>query len=49
MKAASEEVSQALENAGQKINFDGKPIRLNPMHLNDLPVLGELVVLHFLH
>ncbi|XP_004580840.2 cytochrome P450 7A1 [Ochotona princeps] len=43
MKAASEEVSQALENAGQKISFDGKPIRLNPIQLNDLPVLDSII------
>lgn len=49
MKAATEEVNKTLENAGQKISFDGSPICLNQMQLNAMPVLGMLTVLHFIH
>lgn len=49
MKAATEEVNKTLENAGQKISFDGSPICLNQMQLNDMPVLGMLTMLHFIY
>lgn len=42
MKAATEEVNKTLENAGQKVSFEGNPICLNSMQLNDMPVLGML-------
>ncbi|KAM6171821.1 cytochrome P450 7A1 [Erethizon dorsatum] len=43
MKAAAEEVNKALENAGQPLGFAGKPIHLNQMQLNDLPVLDSII------
>ncbi|XP_044100415.1 cytochrome P450 7A1 [Neovison vison] len=43
MKAATEEVNKTLENAGQKISFDGSPICLNQMQLNDMPVLDSII------
>ncbi|XP_006877024.1 PREDICTED: cholesterol 7-alpha-monooxygenase-like [Chrysochloris asiatica] len=43
MKAATEEVNKTLENAGQKISFDGDPICLNQMQLNDMPVLDSII------
>lgn len=48
MKAATEEVNKTLENAGQKVSFEGGPICLNQMQLNDMPVLGMLTMLHFI-
>lgn len=48
MKAATEEVNKTLENAGQKISFDDKPICLNQMQLNDMPVLGMHNLLHYI-
>lgn len=44
MEAASEEVQKALEKAGQQLSFEGKPVHLSQMQLNDLPVLGGLPV-----
>uniref|UniRef100_A0A8C9ARN9 Cholesterol 7-alpha-monooxygenase n=1 Tax=Prolemur simus TaxID=1328070 RepID=A0A8C9ARN9_PROSS len=43
MKAATEEVNKTLENAGQKISFEGSLICLNRMQLNDLPVLDSII------
>ncbi|XP_003793722.1 cholesterol 7-alpha-monooxygenase [Otolemur garnettii] len=43
MKAATEEVNRTLEKAGQKISLQGKPICLNQMQLNDLPVLDSII------
>lgn len=43
LKAATEEVNKALEDADQKINFEGKPIHLNQMQLNDMPVLDSII------
>ncbi|XP_037363920.1 cytochrome P450 7A1 [Talpa occidentalis] len=43
MKAATEEVNKTVENAGQKINFEGNPIYLNQMELNDMPVLDSII------
>ncbi|XP_047418970.1 cytochrome P450 7A1 [Sciurus carolinensis] len=43
MKAATEEVNKVLENAGQKLSFEGNPIYLNQMQLNDLPVLDSII------
>lgn len=40
MKAATEEVQKTLENAGEKINLDGKCISLNRKQLDNMPVLG---------
>lgn len=42
MKAATEEVNEILKSAGQKVSLDDKPICLNQMQLNDMPVLGML-------
>ncbi|XP_008056595.1 cholesterol 7-alpha-monooxygenase [Carlito syrichta] len=43
MKAATEEVNKTLESAGQKISFEGSPICLNQMQLNNLPVLDSII------
>ncbi|XP_074141496.1 cytochrome P450 7A1 isoform X1 [Sminthopsis crassicaudata] len=43
MKAATEEVRKTLENSGQKISFEGKPISLSQMQLNDMPVLDSII------
>ncbi|XP_004697626.1 cytochrome P450 7A1 [Echinops telfairi] len=43
MKAAIEEVNKTLENAGQKISFEGNPVCLNQMQLNDMPVLDSII------
>ncbi|XP_066228558.1 cytochrome P450 7A1 [Saccopteryx leptura] len=43
MKAAIEEVNKTLENAGQKVSFEDKPISLNQMQLNDMPVLDSII------
>lgn len=43
MKAATEEVNKTLENAGQKVSFDGSPVHLNQIQLDNMPVLGVLV------
>ncbi|XP_039725255.1 cytochrome P450 7A1 isoform X2 [Pteropus medius] len=43
MKAATEEVNKTLENAGQKVSFEGNPICLNSMQLNDMPVLDSII------
>ncbi|KAM9626397.1 cytochrome P450 7A1 [Trichechus inunguis] len=43
MKAATDEVNRTLENAGQKISFEGNPICLNQMQLNDMPVLDSII------
>lgn len=40
MKAASEEVSGALQSAGQELSSGGSAIYLDQVQLNDLPVLG---------
>lgn len=48
MKAATEEVNKTLENAGQKISFEGNAICLTQVQLNDMPVLGMLTTLHFI-
>ncbi|XP_023573454.1 cholesterol 7-alpha-monooxygenase [Octodon degus] len=42
-KAAAEEVNKALENAGQQRSFESKPIHLNQVQLNDLPVLDSII------
>lgn len=49
MKAATEEVTKTLENAGQKISFEDNAICLTQVQLNDMPVLGMLTMLHFIH
>ncbi|XP_036884480.1 cytochrome P450 7A1 [Sturnira hondurensis] len=43
VKAATEEVNKTLENVGQKISFDNKPICLNQTQLNDMPVLDSII------
>ncbi|KAM9197983.1 cytochrome P450 7A1 [Dugong dugon] len=43
MKAATDEVNRTLENAGQKISFEGNSICLNQMQLNDMPVLDSII------
>ncbi|XP_008829053.1 cholesterol 7-alpha-monooxygenase [Nannospalax galili] len=43
MKAASEEVNEALQNAGQKLSAEGNLIYLDQMQLNDLPVLDSII------
>ncbi|XP_003464463.3 cytochrome P450 7A1 [Cavia porcellus] len=43
MEAASEEVQKALEKAGQQLSFEGKPVHLSQMQLNDLPVLDSII------
>lgn len=43
MKAASEEVNAALENAGQQPGFESSPVHLNQTQLNDLPVLDSII------
>lgn len=48
MKAATEEVNKTLENAGQNVSLEGKPICLNQMQLNDMPVLGMLNLLRYI-
>lgn len=45
MRAASEEVSGALQNAGQELSSGGSAIYLDQVQLNDLPVLGVLAML----
>lgn len=45
MKAASEEVNKTLEKAGQKISLEDKPIYLNQIELDSMPVLGGFGVL----
>lgn len=40
MKAATEEVKNTLEDAGEKISLDGKYISLNRKQLDNMPVLG---------
>ncbi|XP_013375562.1 PREDICTED: cholesterol 7-alpha-monooxygenase [Chinchilla lanigera] len=42
MKAAAEEVSKALESSGQ-LGVGGRPVRLNQMQLNALPVLDSII------
>lgn len=49
MKAASEEVTGALQSAGQKPSPEGNAIYLDQMQLNDLPVLGVLPMLPLSH
>ncbi|XP_006899296.1 PREDICTED: cholesterol 7-alpha-monooxygenase-like [Elephantulus edwardii] len=43
MKAAAEEVNKTLENAGQKIQFEGNPICLNQTQLNGMPILDSII------
>ncbi|XP_042522245.1 cholesterol 7-alpha-monooxygenase isoform X2 [Dipodomys spectabilis] len=43
MKAASEEVNEALMNGGQTLSFEGNLISLNQTQLNDLPVLDSII------
>ncbi|XP_073532836.1 cytochrome P450 7A1 [Phyllobates terribilis] len=43
MKAATDEISQVLENASQKVTFDDKHIFLNRHQLDDMPVLDSII------
>ncbi|XP_044150478.1 cytochrome P450 7A1-like [Bufo gargarizans] len=43
MKAATEEISQALTNASQKVTFDDKLIFLNRHQLEEMPVLDSII------
>ncbi|XP_037658975.1 cytochrome P450 7A1 [Choloepus didactylus] len=43
MKAATEEVKKTLANANQKVSFEGNPVCLNQMQLNDMPVLDSII------
>ena len=49
MKAASEEVNGALQNAGQKPSTEGNTIYLDQVQMNDLPVLGVFFTLPLIH
>ncbi|XP_058131536.1 cytochrome P450 7A1 isoform X2 [Dasypus novemcinctus] len=43
MKAATEEVNKTLKNADQKVSFEGTPLYLSQMQLNDMPVLDSII------
>ncbi|XP_019374572.1 PREDICTED: cholesterol 7-alpha-monooxygenase [Gavialis gangeticus] len=43
MKAATEEVKNMLEDAGEKISLDGKYISLNRKQLDNMPVLDSII------
>ncbi|XP_044280311.1 cytochrome P450 7A1 [Varanus komodoensis] len=43
MKAATEEVQRVLENAGEKVDSNRKPISLNRKQLDDMPVLDSII------
>ncbi|GAB1288291.1 Cytochrome P450 7A1 [Apodemus speciosus] len=43
MKAASEEVSAALQSAGQELSSGGNAICLDQVQLNDMPVLDSII------
>ncbi|XP_061457958.1 cytochrome P450 7A1 [Rhineura floridana] len=43
MKAATEEVEKVLKNAGEKIDWNMKPIPLNRKQLDHMPVLDSII------
>uniref|UniRef100_A0A8D0GJK3 Cholesterol 7-alpha-monooxygenase n=1 Tax=Sphenodon punctatus TaxID=8508 RepID=A0A8D0GJK3_SPHPU len=43
MKAAREEVQKTIENAGEKISLDDKPISLHRKQLDNMPVLDSII------
>lgn len=44
MRAATKEVQSILESAGEKISLDGKHISLNRKQLDNMPVLGMIIL-----
>lgn len=44
MRAATKEVQSILESAGEKVSLDGKHISLNRKQLDNMPVLGMIIL-----
>lgn len=44
MRAATKEVQHILESAGEKISLGGKHISLNRKQLDNMPVLGMIIL-----
>lgn len=44
MRAATKEVQSILESAGEKISLDGKHISLNRKQLDNMPILGMVIL-----
>lgn len=44
MRAAAKEVQSTLESAGEKISLDGHHISLTRKQLDNMPVLGMMVL-----